>query len=85
MKSRGCIVNENISIKLFPGIKAENVILLQEELGFGKIAAGEATIEDVGEEIFRLILEIASGNKKAWADYWGIENALCLFNPAPIT
>ncbi len=44
-----------------------------------------ATIEDVGWEIVRLILEIASGNKKAWVDYWGIENALCLFNPAPIT
>lgn len=51
----------------------------------GKIATGDATIEDVGWEIFRLILEIASGNKKAWADYWRIENALCLFNPAPIT
>ncbi|AKL94607.1 D-galactarate dehydratase GarD [Clostridium aceticum] len=51
----------------------------------GKIATGEATIEDVGQEIFELILEIASGKKKAWADYWGIENALCLFNPAPVT
>lgn len=51
----------------------------------GKIATGEATIEDVGQEIFQLILDIASGNKKAWADYWGIENALCLFNPAPVT
>ncbi len=55
------------------------------DINAGKIATGEATIEDVGWELFKLILEIASGNKKAWADYWGIKNALCLFNPAPIT
>lgn len=51
----------------------------------GKIATGDATIEEVGKEIFELILEVASGKKKVWADYWGIENALCLFNPAPVT
>ncbi|MCR1898740.1 galactarate dehydratase [Irregularibacter muris] len=51
----------------------------------GKIATGEATIKEIGQEIFELILQIASGNKKAWADYWGIQNALCLFNPAPVT
>ncbi|WP_242945396.1 hypothetical protein [Alkalibacter saccharofermentans] len=39
----------------------------------------------MGEEIFNLILEVASGDKKTWADHWGIENALCLFNPAPVT
>ena len=36
-------------------------------------------------EIFKLILEVASGNKKVWTDYHGIYNALCLFNPAPLT
>jgi len=51
----------------------------------GKIATGEATIESIGKEIFELILQVASGNKKVWADYWGIENAICLFNPAPVT
>lgn len=55
------------------------------DIDAGKIATGEATIEEVGQEIFELILEVASGNKKVWADYWGIENALCLFNPAPVT
>lgn len=55
------------------------------DIDAGKIATGDATIESVGEEIFHLILEIASGNKKAWADHWGIENAICLFNPAPVT
>jgi galactarate dehydratase len=51
----------------------------------GKIAAGAATIEEVGREIFALILQVASGNKQVWADRWGIANDLCIFNPAPIT
>lgn len=51
----------------------------------GKIATGKATFEEIGEKIFKLILRVASGEKKTWADKWGIENRLCLFNPAPIT
>lgn len=55
------------------------------EIDAGTIATGEATIEDVGWEIFRLILEVASGRKKTWADQWGLFNALAVFNPAPVT
>jgi galactarate dehydratase len=55
------------------------------DVNAGKIATGEATIEDVGWEIFRLILDVASGRKETWAEHWGLYNALCLFNPAPIT
>ncbi|TCK92727.1 galactarate dehydratase [Natranaerovirga hydrolytica] len=55
------------------------------DIDAGKIATGEATIEEVGEELFKFIIDIASGKKKVWADKWGIENAICLFNPAPIT
>lgn len=55
------------------------------DVNAGRIAAGEATIEYVGWEIFHLIVEVASGRKKTWADHWGLENALCLFNPAPVT
>ena len=55
------------------------------EVDAGTIATGEATIEDVGWEIFRLILEVASGRKKTWADQWGLFNALAVFNPAPVT
>ena len=55
------------------------------DVNAGQIATGEATIEEVGWEIFRLIIEVASGRKKTWADHWGLNNALCLFNPAPIT
>ncbi|KJR48961.1 D-galactarate dehydratase [Desulfosporosinus sp. I2] len=55
------------------------------DVNAGRIATGEASIEDVGWEIFRLILEVASGRKKTWADHWGLANDLCLFNPAPVT
>jgi galactarate dehydratase len=55
------------------------------DVNAGTIATGEATIEDVGWEIFQLILDIASGRKKTCTDKWGLYNALALFNPAPIT
>jgi galactarate dehydratase len=51
----------------------------------GRIATGEATIEETGWDLFRLILEVASGRVKPWSDRWGLFNALTLFNPAPIT
>ncbi len=51
----------------------------------GRIATAEATVEEVGWEIFLLILEIASGKKKAWADHWGLHNEFALFNPGPVT
>ena len=38
-----------------------------------------------GGALFRLILDIASGRKRTWADRWGLHNALTLFNPAPVT
>lgn len=55
------------------------------DVNAGRIAIGEATIEEVGWEIFHLILEVASGRKETWAEHWGLHNALCLFNPAPVT
>ena len=55
------------------------------DINAGKIATGEATIEDVGWEIFHFILDVASGRKKTWAEHWNIQNDLCLFNPAPVT
>ncbi len=51
----------------------------------GRIATAEATVEEVGWEIFSLILEVASGKKKAWADHWGLHNEFALFNPGPVT
>ncbi|MEG0041719.1 MAG: UxaA family hydrolase, partial [Massilia sp.] len=50
----------------------------------GRIATGEASIEDVGWELFRLILDVASG-RQTWAEQWKLHNSLALFNPAPVT
>ncbi len=55
------------------------------DLDAGKVATGEATIEAMGWELFRLILDVASGVKQPWSDRWGLYNDLTLFNPAPIT
>lgn len=55
------------------------------DVNAGSIATGDATVEEVGEEIFRLILEVASGRKQTCADHWGLHNDFVLFNPAPIT
>ena len=51
----------------------------------GRIAAGEATVEEVGRELFSLILDVASGRRKTWADHWGLHNEFALFNPGPVT
>jgi galactarate dehydratase len=55
------------------------------DVNAGRIADGEASIEDLGWELFHLMLEVASGRKKTWAEHWKLHNALVLFNPAPIT
>ena len=51
----------------------------------GPVAFGLKTIEEMGWELFKLILEIASGNKKVATDKLGIYNDLVLFNPGPLT
>ena len=55
------------------------------DVNAGRIADGDASIEDVGWELFRLMLDVASGRKKTWAEHWKLHNALVLFNPAPVT
>lgn len=55
------------------------------DVNAGRIADGEATIEDIGWEMFHLMLDVASGRKKTWAEHWKLHNALVLFNPAPVT
>ncbi|MDF1589949.1 MAG: galactarate dehydratase [Desulfobacterales bacterium] len=55
------------------------------DLDAGRIATGDASIADVGWELFHLILDVASGRKTAAADRLGLHNDLVLFNPAPIT
>ena len=55
------------------------------DIDAGTIATGDASIHEVGEQIFDLILDAASGRKKTWADHWGLHNDFALFNPAPVT
>ena len=54
------------------------------DLNAGQIADGEKSIEDMGWEMFRMMLDVASG-KKTWAEQHQMANALVLFNPAPVT
>jgi galactarate dehydratase len=55
------------------------------DINAGSIADGTATIEDVGWELFRCMLDVASGRRKTWAEQWKLHNQLVLFNPAPVT
>jgi len=55
------------------------------DVNAGRIADGDASIEEVGWELFRLMLDVASGRSKTWAERWKLHNALVLFNPAPVT
>jgi len=77
-------------LALVPVIKVSSRTALAEkwhdliDLDAGRIATGHASIEEVGWEIFRYILEVASG-RKTWAERWGLGNALAPFNPGPVT
>ena len=55
------------------------------DVNAGRIADGDASLEDVGWELFHLLLDVASGRRKTWAEHWKLHNALVLFNPAPVT
>jgi galactarate dehydratase len=55
------------------------------DVNAGRIADGSASIEDIGWELFKVMLEVASGRKKTWAEQWKLHNSLVLFNPAPVT
>jgi len=78
-------------LSLVPVIKVSSRTALAEkwhdliDIDAGRIATGEATIEQVGWEIFRFMLDVASGRKKTWAEHWGLGNALVPFNPGPVT
>ena len=54
------------------------------DVNAGRIADGEASIEDVGWELFHLMLDVASGRRKTWAEQWKLHNQLVLFTPAPV-
>ena len=78
-------------LAMVPVIKVASRTALAErwsdliDVDAGTIASGKATIEEVGEAIFRMILDVASGRKETCADHWGLHNEFALFNPSPIT
>jgi galactarate dehydratase len=78
-------------LALVPVIKVSSRTALAErwpdliDVDAGRIATGQASIEDVGWDIFRLILDVASGRKQTWAERWRLHNSLFPFNPGPIT
>ena len=55
------------------------------DISAGDVATGEATIAEVGQEIFDMILDVASGSRIPYSDQYGFHNDMCIFNPAPIT
>jgi galactarate dehydratase len=77
-------------LSLVPVIKVSSRTALAEkwhdliDIDAGRIATGQKTIEELGWELFRLILEVAGG-RKTWAERWGLGNALSPFNPGPVT
>lgn len=78
-------------LAMVPVVKVSSRTALAErwpdliDIDAGRIATGQASVEEVGWEIFRLLLDAASGKKKTWAEHWGLHNALAPFNPAPVT
>jgi galactarate dehydratase len=78
-------------LALVPVVKVSSRTALAEkwcdliDIDAGRIATGQATIEQVGGEIFRFMLDVASGRRKTWAEHWGLANALSPFNPGPVT
>lgn len=77
-------------LSLVPVIKVSSRTALAErwhdliDIDAGRIATGEASIQDVGWQLFRFMLDVASG-RRTWAEHWGLGNALVPFNPGPVT
>jgi len=55
------------------------------DVNAGRVVDGEASIEEMGWELFRYMIEVASGRAKTCAETLKLHNSLALFNPAPIT
>ncbi len=78
-------------LALVPVVKVSSRTALAErwfdliDIDAGRIATGEASIADVGWELFHFLLDVAGGRKKTWTDHWGLHNALAPFNPGPVT
>ena len=54
------------------------------DIDAGGIVTGEKSIDDVGLDLYNMILDVASG-KQSRAESLGLYNDLVIDNPAPIT
>jgi galactarate dehydratase len=54
------------------------------DLNAGEVADGLCSVEQMGWQLFHLLLEVASG-RRTWAEVHGLHNQLVIFNPAPVT
>ena len=79
------------NLSIAPVIKVSSRTVLKEkwpdliDLDAGQIISRKKSIEEVGLELFKLALAVASGEVITAADRLGLYNDLCVFNPAPIT
>lgn len=55
------------------------------DLDAGRVATGEMPVEEAGQALFDLLIDVASGLAVTAADRLGLYNDLTLFNPAPVT
>ncbi len=55
------------------------------DLDAGQIVSEKKSIEEMGWELFHMILDVASGKKQVACDKLGLHNDLVLFNPGPLT
>ena len=77
-------------LSLVPVVKVSSRTALAEkwpdliDIDAGPVATGERSIEEMGWQLFRFYLEVASG-RKTWAEHWKLGNSLSPFNPGPVT
>lgn len=79
------------SLAMAPVIKVSSRTSLSQrwfdliDLDAGSIATGDSRINEVGEALFRKILDVASGRTQTAAEKLGLANDMVVFNPAPVT
>ena len=55
------------------------------DIDAGSIAEGGETISQVGERLFRMIVDTASGRHKPFSEKYRLYNDICIMDPAPLT
>jgi len=87
MTGRGTPYNLEVApvIKVCSRTDMKNHWMDMIDISAGAIATGDATVAEVGTQIFNMILDVASGEAKPYSEQYGFYNDVCIFNPAPIT